>query len=240
VYTRRSPVFKKVIALNRNAALLSLVAFTVLGCGGGSSGSAADAGPFSANDPAALPGTLAPELPPVSAEGGQMGVFDPSAEFDVFACEAPYYLELRGLFTGTVTFVPASGNAAETCTWEASLQIRGSFEDFNDTRVCDIDATYEYTLTSGNDSCADGSLDSPLIDPLANPVDRAIWENPPYPIDLPTQLEPNTSLNSSVIPLSNLSADNPEAVWRFDGFGSVNLIDATDSDGTSSGSLFKR
>ena len=223
--------FQKTTFTKSNAVLLSLVTLTLVGCGGsGSSG-----------DPTAVvPATEPPELPPPSDEGGQLGVFNPSATLDVFACEAPYYLELRGLYTGTVSFTPA-GSEALTCTWDASLQVRGSFEDPADTSVCDIDATYSYTLVSGDSSCADGSLESPLIDPLANPVDRSVWENPPYPVDLPTDLEPITpTLNNPIIPLSNLFAENPEVVWQFNGLDTAVIIDTIEVDGTVDGFLIKR
>lgn len=238
VYTKQLLILKKSMSFKANVTLVALLTFTATGCS--SSDPSPDSGPASASDPVVLPTALPPTLPPTSSEGGQIGVFNPTASLDVFACEAPYYLELRGLYVGTVSFTP-SGADAQTCSWDATLQVRGSFEDPANTQVCDIDSTYSYTLTVGDDSCADGSLESPLIDPLADPIDRLIWENPPYPLDLPTQLEPTTlTASDTIIPLGTLAVSSPEVVWRFDGLGDVILIDTTNFDGTVSGTLLKR
>ena len=232
--TKKHRNFIRPATIKTHAILFSLVTFTVIGCSSSGSDDVTD------SSSAVLPTTEPPELPPTSTEGGQVGVFNPSATLDVFACEAPYYIELRGLYTGVVAFTPA-GEDAETCTWDASLQVRGSFENPADTSVCDIDSTYSYTLVSGDDACADGSLDSSLIDPLANPIDLTIWENPPYPLDLPTDLPTSTQTASdTIIPLGTLAADSPEVVWRFNGLDVVELVDTTDFDGTVSGFLLKR
>ena len=232
--TKHPSYFEKISLVRTSTTFTALVSLIFVGC------SSSDTEVLPAGDPIVLPTTLLPELPPIGSEGGQVGVFNPTATFDVFACEAPYYLELRGLYTGTVSFTP-TGVDVETCTWDTTLQVRGSFENPADTQVCDLDMTYTYTLISGDDSCADGSLDSPLIDPLADPIDRAIWENPPYPQDLPTQLSTSPlTASDTVIPLSTLAADNSEIVWRFDGLGDVVIIDTTEFDGIVSGALFKR
>lgn len=223
----KQPISLKINSTNIvNATILSLVTIGVVGCGGSDS------------DSTVLP---AFDLPPPSDEGGQLGVFNPDATFDVFACEAPYYLELRNTFEGTIGFTP-SGGTTDTCTWDVELQVRGSFIDPADTSVCTIDSTYEYTLVSGDSQlCTNGSVDSLMIDPLANPVDRDVWVNTPYPIDLPTDIDANTFiLDGTIVPFSSLLLANPEVVWQFSGFDTVSIVDTTEADGTVSGTLITR
>ncbi len=182
------------------------------------------------NDPA--------DLPPVNTEGQPIGVFNPDAATDVFACEARYYTELRGLYLGELTYTSPT-DSADTCVWDASLQVRGADAGEGSTSVCNITATYSYTLLSGSDACVDGSLDSALDDPLAASTNRLDWENPSWPYDLPMLLEAGLADNA-IIPAGTIAADAREVLWTFDGFDAVFLIDNNDADGTVTGTLVKR
>ncbi len=178
------------------------------------------------------------ELPPQSGEGGQQGVFNPQASLDVFACEAQYYRELRGSYFGQVSYTAPNDNQA-TCTWEASLQVRGNYQDPADTRVCEITSIYSYTLTDGGDQCVDGSLTAPMDDPLAASPNRLDWESPEWPEDLPMLINPGIDDNA-VIPAGTIAASARRVNWRFDGLDEALLLDDNDADGIVEGTLVKR
>jgi len=186
------------------------------------------------NDPA--------NLPPMSSEGGVQGVYNANASLDVFACEAPYYLELRGLYIGDVSYIPA-GAEAVACVWEASLQVRGSYDDPSDTRQCALAATYRYQLKTGESPCVDGSLDAPLSDPLAASPNQVDWEKPEWPVDLPMQIAPDPTAGTSdesILPAGAIDAANRQVRWRFDGLGDTVIVDGTAGDGIVTGTLVKR
>jgi len=179
-----------------------------------------------------------PNLPPPSSEGGPVGVYNADAVLDVYACEAPYYLELRGIYQGEVSYIPPAGSAIE-CVWDASLQVRGGYDDPADTSRCNITASYTYQLTEGAEPCVDGSLEGELSDPLAASANRVDWDQPEWPLDLPMRLEPGMPDNA-IIPVGTISADTRELRWRFDGLGDTVIVDGTAADGTVTGTLVKR
>lgn len=178
------------------------------------------------------------EMPPQSDEGGQQGVFNPQASLDVFACEAQYYRELRGSYYGQVSYTAPNDNEP-TCTWDASLQVRGNYDDPSDTRVCEVSSIYSYTLIDGIDQCADGSLTAPMDDPLAASPNRLDWESPEWPEDLPMLINSGIDDNA-VIPASTIAASARQVNWRFDGLDEALLLDNNDADGTVTGTLVKR
>jgi len=164
-------------------------------------------------------------------------VFNPDATVDVFACESRYYTELRGSYLGELTYTSAT-DPTDTCTWEASLQVRGADAGQGDTSVCNVSATYSYTLLDGGDTCVDGSLDADLDDPLAASTNRLIWDNPDWPYDLAMILEPSVA-DGAVIPAGTIAADSRDVTWTFDGFNQAFILDNNEADGTVSGSLLK-
>jgi len=176
---------------------------------------------------------------PMSSEGGQLGVFNPNATRDVFACEAPYYVQLRGTYFGNVTHTD-SNNA--TCEWRVNLKVRGGYADVDDpdsTAQCVISANYQYELVSGSTSCVDGNLTAPMLDPLVNPVDLNTWEIPPWPQNVNMQLAPSID-DGTILPLSTIAGDARNMVWQFDGLGDVIAVDDNAVDGTVNGILVKR
>jgi len=177
------------------------------------------------------------ELPPVGEEGEPLGVFNPDATTDIFACEARYYTDLRGSYVGLVTYTSAI-DPAETCTWDASLQVRGAPAGEGNTSACIVSATYSYTLTEGDELCADGSLTGDMDDPLADISNQSLWENPEWPYDLSMALE-NSIADDTIIPIGTIAADARELTFTFDGFDQTFLIDNNDSDGTVEGTFVK-
>lgn len=176
-------------------------------------------------------------LPPIGNEGEPIGVFNPDATTDVFACESRYYTELRGSYVGEVSQTLPS-NPENSCTWSATLQVRGANSSQGDTSTCTVSATYSYTLTDGGASCVDGSLEANLIDPFASSSSRLDWENPVWPIDLPMMLEPSVA-DDAIVPAGTIAGDAREVMWRFDGFGEAFLIDNNETDGIAAGTLLK-
>jgi len=173
---------------------------------------------------------------PTSSEGGPVGVFNPNATRDVYACEAPYYLELRGSYSGAVTY---TGDNDDVCTWEASLQVRGNYESEDNTRECLVTASYGYRLTEGSDICADGMVDGTLQDPLLKTPNLINLEKPEWPFQLPMQL--NSSIaDGTILPLSTIDGDTRTMVWQFGGIGNTSVVDNDTTDGLVTGSLFKR
>ncbi len=172
------------------------------------------------------------ELPPSSTEGGAIGEFNATATRDVYACEAPYYLGVRGHYLGTIGYT-APGDSTETCTWDATLRVRGSYASEDDTSSCLIDATYTYTLISGTSPCADGAVDGSLKDPLAASSNRLEWADPQWPIELTLNASVELSEDDTIFPVSGQSSNSLDVQWRFDGLGEAILID----DDTTNGSL---
>jgi len=174
---------------------------------------------------------------PTSSEGGLAGVFNPNATRDVFACEAPYYLELRGSYVGRVSQTIA--NSSNSCTWEATLQVRGGYADPIDTAQCVMSAGYRYQVVEGPESCNDGAVDAPLIDPLVSTANRTDWENPNWPLDLPMDLVASIA-DGSVMPFTTADGDARRVLWRFDGRGDAIAVDNESADGVLTGTLVKR
>ena len=181
------------------------------------------------NDPA--------DLPPLGEEGEPIGVFNPDATTDVFACEARYYTDLRGSYVGEVTYTSPT-DSSDTCTWDATLQVRGADAGEGNTNSCSVSATYSYTLTEGSELSADGSLTGNLEDPLNDISNQALWESPEWPYVLPMELEPGIA-DDTIIPTGTIAADTRELGFTFDGFDAAFLNDNNDTDGTVSGTLLK-
>jgi len=209
--------------LNKVAPLVVIISVSATACSSGSNADIVDENPNV-------------NIGPTSSEGGQIGVFNPNATRDVFACEASYYLELRGNYLGKVTHVSTNNSI---CEWEVNLQIRGEYDDPTNTAECLISASYKYELSSGNVNCADGSLSAPLLDPLSNPISFSVWDMPEWPQNVSMQLAPSTD-DGTIIPLTTLAGDARTLIWHFDGEGDVLPLDTNTADGELSGMLVKR
>lgn len=228
----------------RTSLLALVVGVSMSACSSGSDSGPASESPIDSNTGVDQSANTATP-PPSSLEGGEIGVFNPNATRDVFACEAPYYIGLRGLYLGTISYT-APNDTVESCTWDTALQVRGSYEDENDTSSCLVTATYTYTLIDGASNCVDGAVDGVMDDPLAASSNRVDWSDPQWPLDLAMRIdiEPAPASienpNEIIFPVVSQSAIGLETQWSFDGLDETMLTDTDNSDGTVMGTLVDR
>jgi len=206
----------------RNSLRTLLVsAMLLVGCGGGSGGGT----PFVNNN--------APQ-----GDGASSGGYSPGSSV-VNACEAPYFSELIGAYDAQITYVEQYQGVpfpdGDQCTWEASIEVKGSYgADTTYRQICFLTTSIKSEILASGPSnrseCANIDGVGPTIVPFNTALNSEFWVNPVWPIDTAIWLQADLPAGK-LYPVGTRTGSNGQrdVKLRFDGVGNITFQQSSDS-----------